>query len=89
MLKTDLVQCIVNAGLARKDAEIAMDVFIRSVIEAFQRKERVDIKMFGSFIPKHRKPRVVHNIVTNEMVQVPEKTVLTFKPSTAVYKPKK
>lgn len=81
MQKADLIQSVVNAGVERKDATLAVDVMIRSIVDAYKRGERVDIKLFGSFVPKDRKARTGRNVRTGETVSVPAKRILTFKAS--------
>lgn len=81
MQKSDLIQSVVNAGVSRKDATLAVDVLIKSIEDAYKRGERVDIKLFGSFIPKERKARQGRNVRTGETVNVPAKKILTFKAS--------
>ena len=82
ILKRDLVQAI-HQRLATLDE----DTVNRSVMKIMQAistsialGERVEIRGFGSFIVRERKPRTGRNPRTGETVEVAGKHVVHFKP---------
>lgn len=65
------------AKLAGIKAEQVAAVF--NAVSTLAADERVTVRGFGSFQFKTRAARTARNPKTGEAVQVPEKTVLTFK----------
>lgn len=47
--------------------------------EVFQEHEMLRLVGFGTFFKKKRQSRIGRNPKTNEVIQIPEKTVITFK----------
>jgi len=71
------------SDIARKagiDAKGVREV-VAAIKEIVQEGDRVQIQGFGTFRMKTRAARTARNPNTGETVQVPEKKVLTFKPS--------
>ena len=66
-------------GLTRKQTEIVMETVFDSIKEALQRGEKIEIRGFGNFRLKTRRPRKARNPKTGESVDVPAKKVLHFK----------
>jgi DNA-binding protein HU-beta len=80
MTKADLVVEVVRkTGLSKKDAAKAVNALFESLKEAFLREERVEIRGFGIFATKNRKPRVGRNPKTLEEVRIPARKVVVFK----------
>jgi integration host factor subunit beta len=65
--------------LSRRDAEIVVNHVFQSMVEALERGERIEIRGFGSFVVKRRRPREGRNPKTGEIVSVAEKRVPFFK----------
>jgi len=65
--------------LSRHDAEVIIDSIFDSMIDAMSRDERIEIRGFGSFVVKHRRPREGRNPKTGAKVAVMEKRVPFFK----------
>ena len=65
--------------LTRKQTEIVVDTVFDSIKDALIRGEKIEIRGFGNFKPKNRKPRKARNPKTGEKVDVPQKRVLHFK----------
>lgn len=85
MTRQDLVKKIASeSGLQQKEVATVIDAFTQTVIDSYHNGERVDLKQFGSFIPKTRKARKARNIRTGMTIDVPERKVLTFKPSAKI-----
>ena len=82
MTKADLVEEISRVvQMSRKDSEIIVETIFESIVKALRSAEKIEIRGFGSFRTRQRKPRVGRNPKTGERVEVPSKTVPYFKPS--------
>ena len=82
MTKADLVNDIVRrTEIPKRDVAIVVDTFLQSLKDAFKRKDRIELRGFGVFMTKSRKPRIGRNPRTKEEVRIPERTVVVFKPS--------
>ncbi len=82
MKKADLVDRIAEeTGLTKKDVYIVINECIAQIKQALWNEERVDLRGFGVFEVKTRKPRIGRNPRTKEKVEIPERKVVTFKPS--------
>ncbi|MGD0883333.1 MAG: integration host factor subunit beta [Thermodesulfovibrionales bacterium] len=66
-------------GLTRKQTEIIVDTVFDSIKDALSKGEKIEIRGFGNFRLKQRKPRIARNPKTGEKVSVPAKKVLHFK----------
>lgn len=66
-------------GLTRKQTEIVLETIFDGVKEALSKGEKVEIRGFGNFRLKQRKPRKARNPKTGAIVDVPFKKVLHFK----------
>ena len=82
MTKADLVDRVTALGdLTRRDGEIIVDTLFESVIGALKSGDKIEIRGFGSFRIRQRKPRIGRNPKTGTKVEVPAKKVPYFKPS--------
>ncbi len=72
MTKADLIDEVSRlAELTRKDSEVIVETI----------GDKIEIRGFGSFRTRQRKPRVGRNPKTGERVEVPAKKIPFFKPS--------
>ena len=82
MTKADLVEKVPAAGeLTRRDGEVIVETIFEAVIGALKSGDKIEIRGFGSFRTRQRKPRIGRNPKTGERVDVPAKKVPYFKPS--------
>jgi integration host factor subunit beta len=82
MTKADLVEEVTQIGdLTRRDGEVVVDTVFDAVIQALQAGDKIEIRGFGSFRIRQRKPRTGRNPKTGDKVDVPAKRVPYFKPS--------
>jgi integration host factor subunit beta len=58
-----------------------VDTIFESVIQALKTGDKIEIRGFGSFRIRQRKPRIGRNPKTGAKVEVPAKRVPYFKPS--------
>ena len=76
MTKADLIDEVSRlAELTRKDSEVIVETIFDSA------GDKIEIRGFGSFRTRQRKPRVGRNPKTGERVEVPAKKIPFFKPS--------
>ncbi len=82
MTKADLVEEVTKLGdLTRRDSETIVETIFDSVIGALKSGDKIEIRGFGSFRIRQRKPRIGRNPKTGTKVEVPAKKVPYFKPS--------
>ncbi len=82
MTKADLVVDVMRLGdLTRTDAEKIIETIFDSVVGALRSGDKIEIRGFGSFRTRERKPRIGRNPKTGARVEVPAKRVPFFKPS--------
>ena len=81
MTKSDLIEKVSErvGSLTRKQTEIVVETVFDSIKDALVKGEKIEIRGFGNFKPKNRKPRQARNPKTGDKVEVPEKRVLHFK----------
>ena len=82
MTKADLIDEVSRAvDMTRKDSESLVETILDSIVRALRRSDKIEIRGFGSFRTRQRKPRTGRNPKTGEKVEVPAKTIPFFKPS--------
>jgi len=82
MTKADLIDEVSRvADLTRKDSEIIVECIFDSVVRSLRTGDKIEIRGFGSFRTRQRKPRVGRNPKTGDRVEVPAKKIPYFKPS--------
>jgi len=80
MTKADLVKKIASeTGILRKDTAIVVDALLEAIKESIVNGEHIELRGFGTFGLKLRKPRTGRNPKTGEKIPVPERVVPTFK----------
>ena len=81
MTKAELVEEVSRVShLTKKHSEVIVDTVFRSIIEALQQGEKIELRGFGSFRLRQREPRKGRNPKTGDRVDVPPKKVPYFKP---------
>ena len=81
MTKRDLVIRISNdTNLIQQDVLTVVQKTLDYITEALIKGETVELRNFGVFEVKTRKPRRARNPRTGEPVDVPARRVVTFKP---------
>lgn len=82
LTKAELSQEIArNCGASLKESKQLLEVIVDAMIRALSRGERIEIRGFGSFATRVRKPRVGRNPRTGAAVEVQAKRVPYFRPS--------
>ncbi len=82
MTKADLIDEVSRlAELTRRDSEVIVETIFESVVRSLRAGDKIEIRGFGSFRTRQRKPRVGRNPKTGDRVEVPAKKIPYFKPS--------
>ena len=85
MNKTELIaEIAAKAGLAKKDAEKAVNAMMDVISDAMAAGEKVQLVGFGSFETKKREARVGRNPKTKEAIEIPASCVPVFKAGKAL-----
>ena len=81
MTKSELVERIAAKmpNLTIKDVERIVSVVFQRLTRALADGDRVEIRGFGAFSVRSRKPRVAINPKNKKRVDVPEKRIIHFK----------
>ena len=81
MTKADLIEEVAAiSDLSKKNSELVVNTFFQSIVGSLSRGDKVELRGFGTFKLRHRKPRHGRNPKTGEEVFVPAKVVPFFKP---------
>jgi len=79
--KRDLVaQVAAVTNLTNKDAEAVVTTIFEEVATALSKGDKVELRGFGSFRVRRRRPRAARNPKTGVPVEVPAKRVPFFRP---------
>lgn len=81
MTKKDMAKAIAEEmGLTQIQAKEIVQRVFDGITETLVQEGRIDLRNFGVFEVKKRKPRKARNPRTGEKVKVPARLVATFKP---------
>ena len=81
MTKVELIEEVANeADLTKKDAKVVVQTVLDSITDSLQRGEKVELRGFGSFRIRNRRPRQGRNPKIGSGVTVPAKKIPYFKP---------
>jgi len=80
--KKDLIEIIAKEQdqLPYRDIELSIKTIIKSMVKSLRKGERIEIRGFGSFSLRYRKPRVGRNPKSGQSVSIEERYVPHFKP---------
>jgi integration host factor subunit beta len=82
MTKADLIEEVSTlAEVTRKDGEVIVETIFDSIVKSLRAGDKIEIRGFGSFRTRQRKPRIGRNPKTGARVEVPGKKIPFFKPS--------
>ena len=85
MNKTELATAVSErTGIAKKDAERAVNAALETIAEALKKGEKVQLTGFGVFEMKDREARVGRNPRTKEEIRIPATRTPAFKASKAL-----
>ncbi len=81
MTKKDIVLKIADeTGLKQADVKLVVQKTFDIITEALAMGDKIELRNFGVFKIKERRPRVGRNPRTGEAVPVPPRRVVVFKP---------
>lgn len=81
MNKGDLINSIAeNANLSKAQATEALEATLAAIQTSLKSGSKAQIPGFGTFSTAVRNARVGRNPATGESINIPEKTVVKFKP---------
>jgi integration host factor subunit beta len=81
MTKKDMAKAIAEEmGLTQIQAKEIVQRVFDGITETLVQEGRIELRNFGVFEVKKRKPRKARNPRTGEKVKVPARLVVTFKP---------
>jgi len=80
MLKRELVNEVTTqlGDYYKQDVAQAVDIILDEISHALVENRRVEIRGFGSFSVRRRKPRITKNPKTGKMMNIPERKTLHF-----------
>ncbi len=80
--KADIVDKIAGeTGLTKLETKAVVDGFLLSIIDALAEGNRIELRGFGVFSVKSRKPRMARNPRTGDPVPLEERFIPAFKVS--------
>lgn len=81
MNKTELINAIAaESGLSKADAAKALNATTAAIANAVKAGDKVALVGFGTFATSERPARTGKNPRTGEVLEIPAKTVVKFKP---------
>lgn len=82
MIKKNLIDEVVyKTGLNKTIVKEVVDNFLEILSKGMVEDKRVELRGFGVFETKRMKPKKARNPKTGEVVFIPERDKITFKPS--------
>ena len=82
MTKAELIaKAAEKAGVSKKQADRCLKAFIEVITEALQKGEKIALPGFGIFQAKERSERKGRNPRTGEIITIPARKVVAFKPA--------
>ena len=82
MTKADLIEEVSRVvEMTRKESEVIVEAIFDSIVRSLRGGDKIEIRGFGSFRTRQRKPRIGRNPKTGDRVEVPAKKIPFFKPS--------
>ena len=85
--KHDLIASVSKfTGLTQADTKVVVEELIETVSQILEDSKVIEIRGFGTFYTKVRKPRPARNPKTGQVVPLPRRVVPLFKYSTELKK---
>ncbi|MCD6594932.1 integration host factor subunit beta [bacterium] len=82
MTKADLVEIVAErSGFTKTDVHVICDMLLDIIKEVMSDGHNIEIRRFGTFKLKVRRPRMARNPRTGDPVPILERVVPVFKPS--------
>jgi integration host factor subunit beta len=79
MLKKDLVDKVSGElSMQKQDVSLAVDIMLETMATALVDERRIELRGFGSFSVRGRKPRSTKNPRTGKIMEIPDRKTLHF-----------
>ncbi|GAB6190521.1 HU family DNA-binding protein [Desulfocastanea catecholica] len=79
MLKKDLVDKVSSElSMQKQDISLAVDIMLETMATALKDERRIELRGFGSFSVRPRKPRSTKNPRTGKIMDIPDRKTLHF-----------
>lgn len=79
MLKKDLVDKVSSElSMQKQDVSLAVDIMLATMASALVEERRIELRGFGSFSVRSRKPRSTKNPRTGKIMEIPDRKTLHF-----------
>lgn len=79
MLKKDLVDKVSSElSMQKQDVSLAVDIMLETMSKALVEERRIELRGFGSFSVRSRKPRSTKNPRTGKIMEIPTRKTLHF-----------
>ena len=83
MKKADLINELAKVTSSKKEAVMAVEIFMTLIKKTLKKKEEVFLSGFGTFCVAKRKARKGRNPKTGEAIRIAAKAIPKFKPARA------
>lgn len=81
MRKQDIVLRISElTGVKKRITKVIVQKTLETIMEALKNGERIELRNFGVFYVKKRKKRIGRNPKTGQVIPIPERYTIVFKP---------
>ena len=85
--KADLVERVAEmTGFTKTETSVICEGFLNAIKDVMAEGNDIEIRRFGTFKLKTRKPRIARNPRTGDPVPIKERVIPVFKPSKAFKK---
>lgn len=84
MKKTDLVNELAKFTSTKKEAVMAVEIFLNLIKKTLKKREEIFISGFGTFSVVKRKARKGRNPKTGEAIRIPARVMPKFKAAKAL-----
>ena len=82
--KADLVERVADmTGFTKTETAVICEGFLQAIKDVMAEGNNIEIRRFGTFKLKSRKPRIARNPRTGEPVPIKRRIIPVFKPSKA------
>ena len=83
MKKADLINELAKVTSSKKEAAMAVEIFMTLIKKTLKKREEVFLSGLGTFCIAKRKARKGRNPKTGEAIRVPARVIPKFKPAKA------
>jgi len=81
MKKADLVKEVAKVTETKKQAAMAVEIFLGTIKKTLKKRDKIYLSGFGTFSIVKRKARIGRNPKTGEVVKIAAKVTPKFKPA--------